>query len=582
MTFRTRMLLTFLLAVLIPLVALSLMIRLEMKSRMRAQYERRVESLVSVIEEDIAQENERLAGSLAVLRAAVLMDNRFRRAAVDGVAEERRYLLDYAESAMNLSGLSMLQIQDSSGRIISSGHFRNEYGRMEPELPRLLASAPEGRALVQARSPEAPFLALARVDSFRMGNNSFFIVAGLVIEERFLSRLAREEEMAVVLVYPGGVLSASDGAYSVDSRETSAGAVVRELEIPYIDSRSGGITEADFKVTHEVSGLEALLSGIDRWFLAAIAVTAVTAILLVSWLTARISRPLVQLADKTSRLDLDSLDIQFDSDRKDEIGSLSRLLGDMTGRLRTSAARIREAEHRATLGELARQVNHDIKNGLTPIRNVIRHLSGLVRSDPESLPEVFRERQGNLDSSIEYLENLASNYARLSPRKQSERFDASKIISGVVSDTRGRGNIELDTDISGPCPIVGDPVSFRRIMENVIGNAADSIGDSAGRIAVLNAVVDDPDGHGHMRIMVKDTGAGMSEETAARIFEDFYTTKDNGIGLGLSIVRRLVMDLGGRMDVESEPGRGTTFVIDIPMAGEGGGEGDISPREKEG
>ena len=69
-----------------------------------------------------------------------------------------------------------------------------------------------------------------------------------------------------------------------------------------------------------------------------------------------------------------------------------------------------------------------------------------------------------------------------------------------------------------------------------------------------------------VRIQVQDNGAGMTDETVNRIFDDFFTTKERGTGLGLSIVRRLVADMGGRIDVASEPGRGTTFTIELPGA----------------
>ena len=87
----------------------------------------------------------------------------------------------------------------------------------------------------------------------------------------------------------------------------------------------------------------------------------------------------------------------------------------MTARLRTSAARLRDAERRAAMGDLARQVNHDIKNGLVPIRNVLRHLDEVARHEPEPLAAMFAERRGTLESSVSYLETLARNYARLSP-----------------------------------------------------------------------------------------------------------------------------------------------------------------------
>jgi two-component system nitrogen regulation sensor histidine kinase NtrY len=601
MTFRTRLLVAFLVAVLLPMIALALFIRDEMTDRLTAQYERRVGSLITVIEEDLAEERDAITASLAVIRASVVDDNRFRRAAVDRVQEERRYLLDYAGGSMRLTGLSMLQIQNEAGRIISSGHFRNEYDRLEPELPELLSATPDGSALVRARAPDAPFLALARVDSFQMAGRRFTIVAGVEVGRRFLDRLARGDEMTVVLVYPGGVLSSgADGmepnadasqanmdvprtgsaaprSVAKAPRESApAGEIVRELQVPFIDSERGEPAEARFRVTHTLAGLHALRGSIDRWFLAAVAAAAVLAVVLVSWLASRISRPLVELADKTSRIDLDRLDIDFETSRKDEIGALSSLLGVMTERLRASTVRIKDAERRATVGELARQVNHDIKNGLTPIRNVFRHLIELLRDEPERLPEVFRERQGTLDSSISYLENLASNYARLYPQSERRPCDVNEIVRRVVMDLRGPDHVDLQMDLGDGINVLGDPVSLRRVLENLAVNGIDALESRPGSVTIKTVRISGESGGEHVsgeggealvRITVADTGAGMSERQREKIFDDFYTTKENGTGLGLSIVRRLVMDLGGTIRVESEEGMGSSFIIELPGAG---------------
>jgi signal transduction histidine kinase len=583
MTFRSRLLVTFLVAVLLPMIALALFVRDEMTKRLTAQYERRVESLVEVIEEDLAHESEAIATSLAVLHKSILDDNRFRRAAVDRAQEERRYLLDYAGDAMRLAGLSMLQVQDGSGRIISSGHFRNEYDRMEPELPTLLAATPEGTALIRARAPDAAFVALARVDSFRMGGKRFTIVAGVKVEERFLAGLAREDELTVALVYPGGALS-SDANAAVpatvpeeprptageDPERARDRAIVRELSVPFIDSARGELAHARFRVSHQLNELHSLRRSVDLWFLVAVAAAVVLAVILVSWLASRISRPLVELADKTSRIDLDRLDIDFGTDRGDEIGALSRLLGKMTDRLRASAVRIKDAERRATLGELARQVNHDIKNGLTPIRNVFRHLAELTRSDPTRLPEVLEERQGTLDSSISYLENLASNYARLYPRSAKAEYrpcDVNAIVKRVAGDLYDSNlGVDLRTDLSDGAMILGDPLSLRRVIENLVKNAIDSLESRPGKVMVSTAHVSGEDGRSLVQITVADTGVGLNEEQRTRAFDDFYSTKEDGTGLGLSIVRRLIMDLDGSIRVESEVGKGSRFVIDLPAA----------------
>ena len=556
MTFRTRMLIVFVLTALIPVIALAFFVRGEMTERLAAQYEQRVESLVTVIEEDLAQEGHSIASALALVRDAARDDNRLRRATIDRAADERRYLLDYAGDAMRLSGLSMLQIQDDAGRILSSGHFRNEYDRLEPELPALLIEARGSAALVHVRAPDSPFLALCSVDSLRMGGRRFIIVGGVTVQEHFLGRLLRDEQISVALVYPGGEI-ATDGT-------GSDAMIARELDVPYIGPDRSGVGVAVFRVSHGLGELQALRSSIDRWFLVAVAATAILAVLVVSWLAARISRPLVALADKTSRIDLDRLDIDFDARGNDEIGVLSRGLRAMTERLRASATQIKEAERRATLGELARQVNHDIKNGLTPIRNVFRHLMELSSSEPQRLPGVFEERRGTLDSSIAYLEKLAANYARLSRRGDRRPCDVNEVVHAVVADRRAVGPARLEATLTPGAVVVADPVSLLRIVENLVDNAIDSVNAGPGRVTVSTEHAEGESSQRLVRLVVADTGAGMNDEQRARVFEDFYTTKDDGTGLGLSIVRRLVMDLDGSIRVESDSGVGSRFVVDLP------------------
>ncbi|MDD3642480.1 MAG: HAMP domain-containing sensor histidine kinase, partial [Candidatus Krumholzibacteria bacterium] len=419
-----------------------------------------------------------------------------------------------------------------------------------------LSVLPAGAALIETRTPDGPLLALARADSFTIGGDRFTIVGGVAAGARFLARLERGTDLSVSLDLPG---PGPDGP--------SGRAIVRELLVPYIDADRAGRSEAALRVSHDLAGLEELRRGIDRWLLAAVAIAAIAAVILVAWLSARISRPLTELADKTARIDLDRLDVDFETDREDEIGALSRLLGEMTGRLRAGASRVRDAERRATLGEMARQVNHDIRNGLTPIRNVVRHLTELLRDDPGRLPEVFGERRETLDSSIAYLDDLASSYARLYPRSERGPCDASESAARVVADMRGTGGVDIGAELAGDAVVQADPVALRRILENLVRNAIESIGPGAGTVTLKTERVAGEDDGGIVRISVSDTGRGMTGEQRGRIFDDFYTTKEGGTGLGLSIVRRLVTDLGGTIEVESEPGRGSRFVITLPASG---------------
>ena len=564
MNFQLRLFLVILLAVLAPLGALAFGIRQEMERRLTGEYEERVVSMAEVIESDLARERATIDARLQALTSELSRNNRFRLAALQAAGSSRQYLLDYASGAMSLSGLSMLQIQDSAGRILSSGHFRNEFDRLQPELPHLLASTAGTMALVRTRTPEAQILTLARMDSFRLAGRPYTVVGGIGAETQLLNRLSRGRDISVALVYPGSAQAPVTGAR-----------VVREIALPYLDllSEPRAIDTSHFVITHSLETLEALRQSVDRWFLAAVALTAAAALALAAWLSSRVSRPLRELARKTAEIDLDRLDQSFDSERQDEIGALSRLLGGMTERLRSSSARLREAERRAAVGDLARQVNHDIKNGLAPIRNVLRHFSQVARQEPELLATVFEERKGTLDSSVEYLETLARNYARLSPAIERPPFEVNPVVEEVLRNIVADGAV-IQTNLGEHLPrALGDTLMLRRVLENLVGNAVDSLDSrSGGRIIITTEAVGGHTEPAKVRISVVDTGPGMTRKELDQAFEDFYTTKADGTGLGLSIVRRLILDLNGTLHVETEPGVGTRFVVELPAVAGGGAQ----------
>jgi signal transduction histidine kinase len=526
---RARILLAFAAVVLIPIALLAIGIRQDITRRLSHEYQLRVDSVVAVIGEDLGRESAGIGERLGSLKNALLNDQRFRLAVV-GIETERGYLANYAANAMRLTGLSVLHIQDGDGRIISSGSDRD-------------------------------LLALGRRDSFMVGDQTFTLIGGIAVDQVFLARLARDRAIVVSLRYPGGEMSSG-------KPDEGADAAVGELNVPLIRSRAGQSVEdvqAHVRVTQSMAPLHALLRSADSWFLATAAGTGLTALVLAVWVSSRISRPLADLAEKTAVLDLDRLDVQFD-EGADEVGRLSRLLGELTSRLRSSTARVREAEHRATVGDLARQVNHDIKNGLIPLRNVMRHLAEVQRDDPTALAAVYGERRQTVDSSIAYLETLATSYARLSPPTNRRPCDLNTLIADVATAAQAREAVDVETDLASQLPtVIGDPVAFRRILENLVANAVDSLESKPGRITMSTAVIQ-RDGEPAIRMTVADTGRGMTTEEAGKIFNDFYTTKEGGTGLGLSIVRRLVMDVQGTIGVESAPGRGTRIVIEIPTA----------------
>jgi signal transduction histidine kinase len=191
---------------------------------------------------------------------------------------------------------------------------------------------------------------------------------------------------------------------------------------------------------------------------------------------------------------------------------------------------------------------------------VVQHLAEVQERQPEQLPTVFRDRRATLESSIGYLDTLARNYARLTPPAERRSFDASAVARDAVRSASAGGAVVHANIADALPPVVGDPVVLRRIIDNLLRNAIESLPPGDGRVTLetLRAPA------GGVRVIVADTGRGMSEQELARAFDDFHTTKAGGTGLGLSVVRRLTADLQADLKVESAPGRGTTFTIDLP------------------
>ncbi len=486
MTFRTRLLSAFGVVVLIPLLMFGLGIRREMSRRVTGEDERRVNSLVNVINADIARETDRITGRLAAMKNSLLADNRFRAFVVRG--EYPEYVLDYAGEAMRLAGLDFLQLQDADGRILSSGHFRNEFDRLGPPV--------RDTTLVRAATAEGPILALVTGDAFALAGKPYRLIGGIAVDSAFLARLARDPELGVQLALPSDSVAADTGRLVVDA-----------IPLPYIDAEDGPgrVERAQIEVTRSSALLTALQRDVNFWFVAAVLVAALAALLLAGWLSTRISTPV---------------------------------------------------EARIAIGDLARQVNHDIKNGLAPLRNVFRHLTQVARDDPAKLPQVFTERQGTVESSISYLETLAANYAKLSPQSERRATD----VNAVVRETVGAGRSVRTKLAEGLPPVSADALVLRRVIENLLSNAVDSLEGKNGTVTVTTER-----GNGMVRISVSDTGRGMSKAELDRAFDDFYTTKTGGTGLGLSIVRRLVLDSNGSLTVESELGKGSKFVVEIPV-----------------
>jgi len=226
--------------------------------------------------------------------------------------------------------------------------------------------------------------------------------------------------------------------------------------------------------------------------------------------------------------------------------------------------RLLQAERVAAWREVARRLAHELKNPLFPLQITVENLRKAKEQIPEQFDEVFRESAQTLLEQIASLKTIIgrfSDFARMPP-PQLERTDVNAVVERtmkLLDPQLGAAGISTSLRLDPALPVIdADPEQLGRALQNLALNALDAM-PLGGALTVRTgrrgqAVV----------VEVADTGAGLTPEERQRLFTPYYTTKQHGTGLGLAIVQSVVSDHGGRVTVESEPGRGTMFRLELP------------------
>ena len=216
----------------------------------------------------------------------------------------------------------------------------------------------------------------------------------------------------------------------------------------------------------------------------------------------------------------------------------------------------------ATLGHLSTVIAHEIRNPLTALIGCIEALKRSLHctGEEEELITVSMKEALRLNNIVSDLLNFAGPRV-ISTQKVGLADLLDRVRWSFLRDNRWSGNVRISRNCPGPCPIAEvDPDLIQEVLWNLIINAAQA-GDVGGEIDLSCAAVD-----GQAQIVVRDFGKGIPSDVRSRIFEPFFSTKASGVGLGLSIVKRIVEDHGGKVSIESQEGRGTLVKVWVPLA----------------
>lgn len=281
----------------------------------------------------------------------------------------------------------------------------------------------------------------------------------------------------------------------------------------------------------------------------------------------QLAKPLLLIRQQISKLKLGSAIELIDWKSNDEIGALVQEYNRIAVELSESAALLAKSEREVAWREMAKQVAHEIKNPLTPMKLSIQHLQRAAANNSDDLTERIDRITITLVEQIETLSSIAtafSSFAKL-PTKNYERIDILPVLQNAMNLYLHDHNIELINPAQLENMFVnGDKDQQLRVFNNLIKNAIQAT--EAVEQAHIKARINQNDSS--FIIEINDNGMGISETQAERIFEPNFTTKSAGTGLGLAMSKSIIEQMGGSISFTSNQQEGTTFTLVLPKADE--------------
>jgi signal transduction histidine kinase len=279
--------------------------------------------------------------------------------------------------------------------------------------------------------------------------------------------------------------------------------------------------------------------------------------------TGQLTRPLALLRDKLRRTAFARPNEKLEWTSKDEIGALIAAYNQMLEQLEESRRLLAKTEREGAWREMARQVAHEIKNPLTPMKLGVQQLRRVIQTQPERAAEAAARLAPTLLAQIDLLTQIANSFSQFAslPPDHKEPVLLNRLVDEVVRLYQVSEEAEVVAFVP-PHEIwtLGQAGNLSRVLGNLVKNALQAMPDDRrGRVELrLEERADEA------VVVVKDNGVGIPVEIQYRVFEPNFSTKTSGMGLGLAITRRIVENHGGEIEFISTPGRGTEFIVRLP------------------
>jgi len=306
--------------------------------------------------------------------------------------------------------------------------------------------------------------------------------------------------------------------------------------------------------------LSSFLEAVINIFVLLFIISILIALTASQWITA----PLRIIRSELAAVDLQKTNRMIAYSGSDEIGSLVNEYNAKVAELEHNAEKLAQTQREVAWREMAKQVAHEIKNPLTPMKLSIQHLERTIQSGKKPDESEVKRLAKNLIEQIDTLTGIAnafSDFAKM-PKSKKEKVDLAEVVENSMSlfDKFQHIRLSFKNSVSGSALVLSDRDQLLRVMNNLLKNAIQAASDSSD--PVIDVTLFEVDNY--FQISVEDNGPGISEQVQDRIFVPNFTTKTRGMGLGLAISKNIIEQFGGKIWFETNEGRGTTFHFKLP------------------
>jgi len=579
-TLRTHLLVAFVVVAVVPILALSLALTRSVARSQESAAAQRLGGALTAVRRRL--DELRL---LAQVRVSALGDRDIPAAQVEDEAA-------LTSPAVLHHDLPIIEIIDQGGIVVASHHWPATVGLPDHDF----VFSSDGTLRLQAVGEGYGYrerLTLTASHATRWHNLRLTVRGGFFLDEDFLASLATPLGMAVGLrderhaewrVTPDSPLAAWLGPALEQRRgQITLGAKPYRWAAEPLESGLWIVvaipaTELD-DVTRELTRLSALATA------AAVLAAALAAL----WFSAWIARPVQRLARALPAVARGERGEPMPVTGAAEVAQLAAEFNRMTAELFESRERLLQAERVAAWREMARRLAHELKNPIFPIqvsietlrrvfeREAQRRASGAAEGG-EDFGRLFRESCDTILDELRLLRGIIDEFSRFArlPRPHFAPTDVGALVEQVLALHRpGAGRVTIETVLPPGLPqILADRDLLSHALGNLVANAFEAMQDGGVlRVRALRTATG-------VAVAIEDSGPGIPEEQRLRLFTPYFTTKKGGTGLGLSIAQSIVADHGGRIEVHTEAGHGTTFTLILPLKPRvptGGGAPDDQP-----